>query len=108
MKSPRFVPTTAMLEKLTATMPAFVTVSVNGLLVLEMFSFPKDKGPGEKPRALPTPLKLTVVGLLGSESTTLRRPALSARGGRRENREHLATARSWNRRRRTWNSADIR
>jgi hypothetical protein len=64
-----------MPEKFTATAPAFVTVSVNGLLVLEMFPLPNDRFPGEKLRAVPTPLKLIVVGLLGSESTTLRVPA---------------------------------
>jgi hypothetical protein len=73
-KSPGFVPPMAMLEKFIATVPAFVTVRVRGLLVLEMFSFPNARDTGEKPRALPAPLKLTVVGLLGSESTTVRVP----------------------------------
>ena len=73
-KSPGFVPPMAMLEKLTAAVLAFATVSVKALLVLKMFSFPKDRAPGEKLTALPAPLKLIVVGLLGSESTMLRVP----------------------------------
>jgi hypothetical protein len=63
-----------MLEKFTVIGPTFVTASAIGELVFGMFSFPKDRLRGEKLRATPNPLKFTVVGLLGSESNTLKLP----------------------------------
>jgi len=65
-----------MLEKFTVTGPTLLNVSVNGLLVCGMLVFGKGTLFAENLRANPTPVKLTVVGLLGSESKTVKPPFL--------------------------------
>jgi hypothetical protein len=57
-----------MLEKFIVTGPTFVTVTVTGECVVRTFVYPKEMLPGESLRTSPTPFRLTVLGLLGSES----------------------------------------